>query len=122
MNENIFQWIATPAVLLNMLVYCGALIGGASFRTIRSLEAKDRIVKVSWVEWVKNQSAAIPIGLIAMFAIPARYDVKPAEMMALMIVIGLFSAEAYDWVQNKFFPEKIEEKILKEVQKLGKKE
>lgn len=91
-----FEFITDPQNILNIMTALIGLVFGASCRTIRSLKTQKTTVKVSLIEWLNNQATSVPLGLIALFVTPHYYpSIAPAEMVALMIAVGVFGNEVF---------------------------
>lgn len=91
-----YEYLSSPGNLMNLLVALIALVFGASAHTVRNLKSSDVSVKGSLVEWAHNQASAVPIGLMAILTVPEHYpSIKGPELLALMLLIGIFSTELW---------------------------
>lgn len=99
-----YEYLTQPGNLMNIIIGVMALIFGASAHTVRSLKSRNVTVKVSILEWLHNQATALPVGLITLFVAPSRFpDIKGPELLALMLIIGIFSTEAWSLLRLKIF-------------------
>jgi hypothetical protein len=97
-----YEWITQPQTILNILTAIIALTFGASMRTIRILKSPKVHVEHSFDLWLKTQSESLPIGLMALFGVPHFYpEVQPAEMLVVMLGVGFFSTEAFNFLKSK---------------------
>ena len=97
-----WTWLSDTQNVMNMLIALLALVFGASARTIRVLKNKDTNIKISWHEWIYNQATALPIGLIVLLIAPTyRADIEPPFMLAVMLGVGVFSTEAFNFAKSQ---------------------
>lgn len=106
-----WTWLSDTQNVMDMIIALLALVFGASARTIRVLKNKDTNIKISWQEWIHNQATALPIGLIVLLIAPTyRANIAPPFMLAVMLGVGVFSTEAFNFAKSQIPTEKGVEK------------
>lgn len=104
-----YSWLMDYNSYIHLGLSLFALVTGSSARTIKILKSPNAEVIRSVDLFVRHISESIPLGIVCMVGVPHFYPtIKEPELLALLVIVGVFSPEIWNLVKTRIVKEQNE--------------